>query len=103
LRVEQLHFLAFGAILALAVWVGTRAVSSVPVRLHLRMAFLALGLGFVVVPGHGELIAAPILATLIPPIRPQLLVLGGVFFLFWWTAALVFVKILGRTGRTTSH
>lgn len=67
------------------------------------MAFVALGLGFVVVPGHGELIAAPILATLTPPIRPQLLVLGGAFFLFWWAATLAFVKILDRIAKTTPH
>lgn len=103
MRVEQLHYLAFGAILALAVWVGTRAVSSAPVRLHLRMAFLAFGLGFVVFPGHGELVAAPILATLTPPIRPQLLVLGGVFLLFWWAATLAVVQLCGRTARTTSQ
>ena len=74
-----------------------------PLRLHLRASFLALGLGFVVIPGHGELIAAPILATLTPPFRPHLLVLGGMFFLFWWAATLAAIKILGRTARTTSR
>ena len=103
MRVEQLHYLAFGAILALAVWVPTRAISSVPLRFRLRLAFLAMGLGFIVVPGDGEFVVAPILATFTPPFRPQLLLAGGVFFLFWWAAILALVKILGRTAKTTSH
>ena len=84
-------------------WASSRAISSVSVRLHLRAAFLALGLGFVVVPGHGEFIAAPILATLTPPIRPELLVLGGMFFLFWWAATLGAIKVLSRTAGSTSR
>jgi hypothetical protein len=103
MRVEQLHYLGFGAILALVVWACTRAISSAPIRIHLRTAFLALGFGFIVVPGHGELIVAPILASLTPPFRPQLLVLGGIFFLFWWAATLAIIKLIGRAARATTR
>ena len=103
MRVEQLHYVAFGAVLALVVWAITRSISSRRIRLHLRIMFLALGLGFIIIPGHGEFIAAPILASLTPPLRPQLLALGGIFFLFWWAAALVAVMLLGRIGRAKSR
>ena len=101
MRVEQLHFFVFGALLAALAWAITRNISSWPIRLHLRAIFLALGLGFIVIPGHGEFIAAPILAMFTPPLRSQLLALGGIFFLIWWAAALAVLKILHT--RTTSH
>jgi hypothetical protein len=101
--VEQLHYFVLGALLAIAVWAITRAISSASTRLHSRASFLALGLGFIVVPGHGELIAAPVLATLAPPFRPQLLVLGGMFFLFWWAVTLVVIKLVSRTARASSR
>lgn len=99
MRIEHIHYFVPGAMLALAVWVGVRAISSRPARFHLRVAFLAMGLGFIVVPGHGEVVAAPILATVAPPLRPRLLMLGAGFFLFWWAATLAVVKVFGRGAR----
>lgn len=87
MRVEQLHYFLLGASLSVLVWLITRRVSVMAIRQHLRAVFCALGLGFIVVPGHGEFIAAPLLAVLRPPLRPNLLALGGIFLLIWWATA----------------
>ena len=87
MRTEQVHFFLYGALLFAGAWSITLAIPSARLKLHLRAFFLALGLGFVVVPGHGEFIMAPILAVLKPPLRAHLLILGGVYFLIWWAAA----------------
>ena len=99
MRVEQLHYLAFGIALASIVWLIASLLPSRLARLHLRAPFVALGLGFIVVPGHGELIAAPILATPASPNQPQLLVLGGMFFLFWWAVVLTGALLASRILR----
>ena len=58
--------------------------------------FLAIGFGAIIVPGHGEWIAAPILAALTPPLRSHLLILGGVFLLVWWVASFVALRFLAH-------
>jgi hypothetical protein len=71
--------------------------------LHLRAIFFALGLGFIFVPGHGEFIAAPILAALSPPLRPQLLALGGIYLVIWWAAGLIVIKAFGHRAPPNSR
>lgn len=94
MRIEQIHFFLYGALLFAGIWSITLAVPCARLKLHLRAFFLALGLGFVVVPGHGEFIMAPILAALKPPLRTHLLVLGGIYFLIWWAVAFSLLKKL---------
>lgn len=96
MRIEQIHLFFYGALLFACAWGITLAISSAHVKLHLRSIFLALGLGFIVVPGHGEFIIAPILATFTPPLRSHLIILGGVFFLIWWAIAFGFFRKLLR-------
>lgn len=96
MRIEQIHLFFYGALLFACVWGITLAISSARVKLHLRAIFLALGLGFIIVPGHGEFITAPILATFTLPLRSHLIILGGVFFLIWWAAAFGLLKRLTR-------
>lgn len=96
MRIEQLHVFFYGVLLFASVWGATLFISSARIKLHLRAPSLALGLGFIFVPGHGEFIAAPILAALTPPLRSYLIVLGGVFFVIWWVAAFSMLKLLGR-------
>lgn len=97
MRVEQFHIFLYGVLLFACAWGISRAISSAQVKLHLRAIFLALGLGFIIVPGHGEFIAAPILAAFMPPLRSHLITLGGVFFLICWAAA------FGLLKRLTNH
>ena len=102
MRMEQLHVFFYGVLLFASVWGATLVIPSARIKLHLRALSLALGLGFIVVPGHGEFIAAPILAALTPPLRSYLIVLGGVFFAIWWVAALGMLKLLARHKKTPS-
>ena len=101
MRIEQIHLFFYGALLFACVWGITLAISSARVKLHLRAIFLALGLGFIIVPGHGEFITAPILATFTQPLRSHLIILGGVFFLIWWAAAFGLLKRLTRHSSGT--
>ena len=94
MRVEALEFFTYGAVLAILVFVLTWAVSSSRLRLALRAPFVALGLGFIFVPGHGEFIVIPLLAMFRPPIHNELLAIGGVFFLVWWAVALLLLLAL---------
>jgi hypothetical protein len=82
--------------LALIVWALARSIPSRSLRFHLRVVFLALGLGFIVIPGHGEIIAIPLLATLIPPVHPELLGIAGVYFFGWWVVILAIVVFFAR-------
>ncbi len=96
MRIEQIHLFFYGVLLFACAWGITLTISSAQARLHLRAIFSALGLGFIIVPGHGEFIAAPILAAFALPLRSHLIILGGVFFLIWWAAAFVVLKRLIR-------
>ena len=87
MRAEALEFFTYGALLVVIVFALTWPIASSLLRLHLRAPFVALGLGFIFVPGHGEFIVIPLLAMLKPPIHFELIVLGGVFFLIWWAVA----------------
>jgi hypothetical protein len=89
MRAEAIEFFTYGALLAVIVLAVTWPISSSLLRLHLRAPFVALGLGFILVPGHGEFIAVPLLAMFKPPIHVELLAIGGVFFLIWWAVAVV--------------
>lgn len=103
MRVEQLHIFFYGAILFVSVWGATLAIPSAQIKLHLRALFLALGLGFIVVPGHGEFIFAPILAALTPPLRSYLVLLGCIFFAMWWVVAFSMLKLLARHKQQQSQ
>ena len=89
MRTEALEFFGYGALLAVIVLALTWPVASSLLRLHLRAPFLALGLGFIFVPGHGEFIVIPLLAMFEPPIHNELLVIGAFFFLAWWVVAML--------------
>lgn len=101
MRIEQIHLFLYGALLFACAWGITVVISSAQIRLHLRAIFSALGLGFIIVSGHGEFIAAPILAAFIPPLRSHLIILGGVFFLIWWAVAFGLLKWLFRHSSGT--
>jgi len=94
MRIEQIHLFFYGALLFACTWGISRAVSSTQAKLHLRAIFLALGIGFIVVPGHGEFIIGPVFACFIPPLPSHLIILGGIFFLIWWVVALGLLKWL---------
>ena len=94
MRVEQMHVFLYGALLFACAWGISFAISFAPAKLHLRATSLALGLGIIIVPGHGEFIIAPILATFTPPLRSPLVTIGGIFFLVWWALAFVLLKRL---------
>ena len=94
MRIEQIHLFFYGGLLFACAWGITLAVSSTQVKLHLRAIVLAIGLGFIIVPGHGEFIIAPILATFTPPLRSHLIILGGIFFLIWWAIVFGLLKRL---------
>lgn len=96
MRIEQLHLFFYGALLFACAWMITLAISSVQVKLHLRALVFALGLGVIVVPGHGEFIVAPVLAAFTLPWRAHLVVLGGIFFLIWWVVAIGLLRKLTR-------
>ncbi len=99
MRIEQIHFFFYGALLFAGVWSITLAIPSTRLRLHLRAFFLALSLGFIVVPGHGEFIMAPILAALKPPLRTHLLILGGIYLSIWWAVVFSLLKKLFHSDR----
>ena len=101
MRIEQIHLFFYGALLFACALGITLAISSTQVKLHLIAIFLALGLGFIIVPGHGEFIIAPILATFTPPLRSHLIILGGVFYLIWWAIAFGSLKRLTRRSSGT--
>ena len=82
-----MEFFTYGALLVVIVLALTWPISSSLLRLHLRAPFIALGLGFIFIPGHGEFIVVPLLAMFNPPIHDELLVIGGGFFLIWWAVA----------------
>ena len=94
MRTEQLHLLFYGALLSTFVLVAASLISSTRIRLHVSAFFLAFGLGIIIVPGHGEIIAAPLLASFILPIRSNLVILGSIYFLFWWGIALFILSKL---------
>ena len=100
MRTEALEFFGYGALLAVIVLALTWPVASSLLRLHLRAPFLALGLGFILVPGHGEFVVIPLLAMFQPPIHNELLVFGAVFFPAWWVVALLVLwgfRVLARS------
>lgn len=89
MRMEQAHFLALGAVLVALVWGVTQPVAKGSRRTHARLLALALGLGVIVVPGHGEIVAAPILAVIVTRTgHPVLMALAAFFAVFWWAVAL---------------
>lgn len=94
MRVEQPQLFLYGVFLVLCVWGIARAISLPRVEIHLRAISLALGLGFVIVPGHGEFVVAPVLAALTPPLRSHLVILGSIFFAAWWAAIFIALKRL---------
>lgn len=96
MRIEQAHYLAFGIVGVVVIWLITRGTSRDRTRRHLRLLALSFGLGMIVVPGHGEIVAAPILATLFPPRQPALLMLAGAFLVLWWAVALGFSRLWDR-------
>ena len=87
MRTEQLHLLLYGALLFAFILVTANLISSRRLKLHITAFFLALGLGVIIVPGHGEIVVAPLLASCIPPIRFHLVILGSIYFLVWWGVA----------------
>ena len=99
MRIEQAHFFLYGAIVIAIAWGISAYFSSTLVRFHVRALFLALGLGFILVPGHGEFIVAPILAVLVAPIVQPLLILAIFFFLFWWAISLTLLSLARRYSR----
>ena len=102
MRIEQLHLFFYGVLLFASVWAAAPVIPSTRIKLHLRALSLALGLGFIVVPGHGEFITAPILAAFTPPLRSYQIALGGVFFAIWWIAAFNILKLLARHKKNHS-
>jgi len=94
MRIEQPQFFIYGVLLFTCAWAFTRTISSAKLKLHLRAIFLAFGLGFIVVPGHGELIIGPVLACFVPPLRSHLIVLGAIFFFIWWVLLMRLLKRL---------
>ena len=94
MRAENLHFLTYGALLAALVIGLTWKISSSLLRAHIRAPFLALSLGFIAIPGHGELIVSPLLAAFVPPIHTPLVGIGGVFFIVWWVVAAALLLML---------
>jgi len=92
MRIEQPQFFLYSGPLFAFAWVLTKSISSARCKLHLRTISLALGLGFVVVQGHGEFIVAPLLACFSPPLRSHLIVLGSVYFTLWWAIYLRLLK-----------
>ena len=94
MRIEQPQFFIYGVLLFACAWAFTKTISSAKLKLHLRAIFLALGLGFIAIPGHGELIIGPVLACFVPPLRSHLIVLGGAFFFIWWVISLGLLKRL---------
>jgi len=94
MRIEQPQFFIYGVLLFACAWALTKTTSSAKLKLHLRAIFLALGLGFIVVPGHGEFIIGPVLACFVPPLRSHLIVLGSAFFFIWWAISLGLLKRL---------
>jgi hypothetical protein len=96
MRIEEPQFFIYGMLAFACIWVLSKTISSAKLKLHLRAFFLAFGLGFIVLPGHGELIIAPVLACLTPPLRLHLIAIGGVFFLIWWAVSFGLLKRLTR-------
>lgn len=94
MRIEQPQFFIYGLLLFALTWAFTKAISSAKLKLHVRAIFLAFGLGFIVVPGHGEFIIGPVLACFVPPLRSYLMVLGATFFFIWWVISLILLKYL---------
>ena len=99
MRVEQAHFFLYGAIVLAIAWGISAYFSSTLARFHVRSLFLALGLGFILVPGHGEFIVAPLSAALVRSVAPPLLTLASLFFLFWWVLSLTLLWLARRYFR----
>lgn len=98
MRIEQPQIFIYGLLLFACAFAFTKIISSGKLKLHLRAISLAFGLGFIVAPGHGEFIVAPVLACFIPPLRSHLIVLGGIFFLIWWVITFGLIKRLSNTS-----
>ena len=96
MRIEQAQFFLYGSLLFVLALGIAFTISSVRLKTHLRAVGFALGLGVIVVPGHGEFVMAPVLAAFVPPLRSPLVAMGGVFFLIWWAAAFGLLKRLQR-------
>jgi hypothetical protein len=99
MRIEQPQFFIYGVLLFTCAWAFTKTISSAKLKLHLRAIYLAFGLGFIVVLGHGEFIIAPVLACFVPPLRSHLIVIGGVFFFIWWAISFGLLKCLTNKVR----
>jgi hypothetical protein len=92
MRIEQPQFFMYGVLLFACVLALSKSISSAKLKLHIRAISLAFGLGFIVVPGHGEFIIGPVLACFAPPLRSRLMILGGVFFFIWWAVSFGLLK-----------
>ena len=100
MRTEAFGFFAYGVALALLALAVTWRVSPPLLRLHLRAPFIALGLGVMVIPGHGEFIVVPLLGVSQPPIHAELIAIGGFFFLAWWLVAVLALLALRAVARS---
>jgi hypothetical protein len=95
MRIEQPYFFFYGALIVVIVWALSFVFSSAHIRTFLRTMSLSLGFGTIVIPGHGELIVAPILAALMMPSwRLPLIGLGVTYFLIWWALVYAVFRLL---------
>lgn len=94
MRIEQFHLFIYSALLSAFIVGVASFISSSRVRFHLRAIFLAFGFGLIIVPGHGEIIIAPLLAAFFPPLRSHLIILGSIYFVVWWAFALFILSRL---------
>ena len=99
MRVEQAHLFLYGAIFVAIAWGISAFLASSLVRFHVMAVVLTLSLGFILIPGHGEFIVAPLTAAVVPPIIQPLLILAGCFALFWWVVSLVLLWLARRSFR----
>ena len=91
MRIEQPQFFVYGMLLFMCAWAFTKTISSAKLKLHIRAISLAFGLGFIVVPGHGEFIVGPVLACLFCSTSALTLNRSWWYFLFYLVGSFVWL------------
>jgi len=96
-RVEAPHFVLVGALVFIAAFLALRYVRAAKLRAVALSAVFACTLGVALFPGHGEVVAVPVLALFSK--GGKLAGIGAAFACGWFIVSLVFAPLCLRVVR----
>lgn len=100
MRFESMHSLILGAVLFAVVYFSVRGLKRPFTRSFLLAVAFAGFLGVAIVPGHGEIVAAPVMRLL--PMGGPAAFIGAFYFAVWLGVALVVGALIAAKSATVS-